>query len=281
MENMTLIICSIVRNCEESLKKNILVIDELCDRVKDYHIVIYENDSADNTRAVLVQWAERRKNVHLILEDTGKPKNTIPGKSEVSVNPYFSAKRISKMVDLRNQYLEYIERKNLTADYVMVVDLDVTMISLKGIMHSLQVESNWDAITAYGYSLSPRMTNRYHDAYALVESGMEQIPQTEKSIKDSQYKWASLSKGDLLVKVFSAYGGLAIYKFKAIQNLRYQLLLNGDDRVEVRCEHFSLCKQMHDRGFSNIFINPKMTIKYQEVSMSLIYSRIRSIFGGD
>ena len=130
MENITLIICSIVRDCEEFLKKNILVIDGLCDLVKDYHVVIYENNSADNTRAVLVKWASQRKNIHLILEDTGTLQNTIPGKKEVSANPYFSAKRILKMVNLRNQYLEYIERNNLNADNVVFADLDVVNIDL-------------------------------------------------------------------------------------------------------------------------------------------------------
>jgi hypothetical protein len=249
--------------------------------VKECHVVIYENNSADNTRAVLRQWASHRKNIHLILEDISAPEKTIPECNEVSGNPYFSARRIHKMANLRNHYLDYVERNNLSADYLMVVDLDVVKIDLNGIIHSFRVKEPWDALTAYGYSLSPKLTRRYHDTYALVENGCEHMPQTEKSIKESQYKWASLSKEKSLVRVFSAYGGLAIYKFEAIEKLRYQLLSNDDDRVEVRCEHFSLHKQMHEGGFSNIFINPRMKIKYQKVSPRLIYTRLKSMLGND
>jgi site-specific DNA-adenine methylase len=34
---------------------------------------------------------------------------------------------------------------------------------------------------------------------------------------------------------------------------------NRNEQVEVRCEHFSLCKQMADKGFDKIYINPSMT----------------------
>lgn len=168
------------------------------------------------------------------------------------------------MAYYRNQYLTFIKENKYYADFVLVVDLDLQRIELSGILDSLAQSNNWDMIAANGiiYSPSAFFRRRYNDTFALVEEGEENLPQTEKSIKEKQYKWAHLKNGDPLASVYSAFGGLAIYRFDAIKDCRYEAIANEDSRVEVRCEHFALCKQMHDNGFDRIFINPSMKVTY-------------------
>jgi glycosyltransferase involved in cell wall biosynthesis len=255
-------ICGIVRNCDNNLKKNITTINMLCDAAKDYHIIIFENDSVDNTKQVLQEWQKQRKNIHISLADFHT--TTIPEQSKI-VNRYFSRHRIEKMATYRNYYLEYISNNQIVSNYILVLDMDVKKVPLNGIFHSLGENREWDCITANGYIYSPSVwfKKRYNDAYALVECGMENTAQTEKIIKQNQYRWAFLKPDMPFIRVYSAFGGLAIYKYAAIKDCRYSVIQNQDEHVEVRCEHFSLYKQMMNKGFDKVYINPYMAIRYQ------------------
>ena len=83
------------------------------------------------------------------------------------------------------------------------------------------------------------------------------------------------------IRVYSAFGGLAIYRFEAVKGLRYACpsLRNDDDRVEVKCEHYSLYKQMAERGYDKVFINPSMILKYQNLSIKIIFNSIKRKLG--
>ena len=266
-------VCSIVRNAEQGLRRNIPVIRSLCLRFREYRVVVFENDSRDKTVQLLETWASEDPNVSFFTRKTGI--RTIPKAQEVSCNPFYSRYRISKMAAFRNQYLDYVEKQGWSPDYLIVVDLDVARLRLDAILSSFQGGEEWDAVTAFGYSLSPRLVPRYHDTYALVEEGQDDIPQTEVSITEAQYKWGHLRPSHPWVAVFSAFGGLAIYRFDCIRGLRYQCIDNDDPRVEVRCEHFSLYRQMRDRGYSRVFINPAMRVKYQRLTFKIIRDSIR------
>jgi len=280
IEQSTIIVCSIVRNAENGLRRNVPVIREFCKKFADYHIVIYENDSIDNTKAILGAWEEDDKEHVAVIMDVLGAELTIPLENKVASNPFFSRSRIEKMAKLRNQYMRYIDEKKMEADYLMVVDLDVAQLDLDSILSSFgQGVPEWDAVTAYGYSLGPTLKRRYHDTYALTELGKERLPQTESIILENARRFAKILKGEDWVSVYSAFGGLSIYRFEKIKGLKYQVLDNEDSRVEVHCEHFSLYKQMWDRGISRVFINPKMKLKYQEISFPLIWKALKRKLG--
>ncbi len=278
--NNSIIICSIVRNAEKGLRWNIPVIENLCRFFHEYKIYVYENDSTDHTKELLTGWQKRDpEHVYISLNNTC-PSKTIPSaKVTGNVNPFFSKLRISKMISLRNHYMDYIEANHWDADYLMVVDLDVAQLYLKPILSSFSSDVDWDAVTAFGYSLSPKLKRRYHDTYALTEYGDENNPQTEFKIKALADSYGYLNNVESWKRVYSAFGGLAIYKYEAVKGLRYQLIDNDDERVEVRCEHFSICKQMADRGYDKVYINPIMRLKYQALSMQIIFNHILCQWG--
>jgi hypothetical protein len=277
LKESMLIICGIVRNTEKGLKKNIPVINSLCDIAKDYRIVIYENDSTDNTKQILKKWADDRgsEKIHVLLNEGVSVEETIPLSNNVSCNSFFSKKRIEKMVYFRNQYLSYYRNMAWEADYVIVVDLDVATLFIENILSSFALPNEWDAVTAYGYSLSPSLKRRYHDTYALVEYEKENEPQTEIKMKKLALKYGKMKNNNSLIRVFSAFGGLAIYRYEAIKNIDYQLISNNDNRVEVYCEHFSIYLQMKKNGYDKVYINPCMHLKYQVVTLNLIYKTIK------
>lgn len=271
----SIIICSIVRNAEKGLVKNIPVIKSLCQKFADYKIIIYENDSTDRTKKILQSWMNEDKAHVVALLNNRNPSKTIPALKDVNTNPFFSYKRIENMAALRNQYMKYIEQNGLVADYLMVVDLDVAQLFLSAIMSSFGDDKPcWDAVTAYGYSTSPSLKRRYHDTYALVELNAMEFPQTEKSIKNAALLFADQLKKNIWIQVDSAFGGLAIYRFECIKGLYYQVLTNNDNRVEVRCEHQSIYQQMRQQGHKNVFVNPQMLLKYQDLTLKIVWNSI-------
>lgn len=274
MKNLNVAICSIVRDCDSSLKNNIPVVEELRSNFKNSCVVVFENDSIDKTKKILNDWKNTSKNVHVFFSDTGE--KTI--EECKMVNKYFSSNRISKMARYRNRYLEELDRLDLCFDYVIVVDLDVVRIDLNGVYDSFSKRGQWDIVTANGYSYSPRLKRRYHDSYALVEMGQEMQVQTEKSVYQNQKKWAFFKKSMPLFPVYSAFGGLAIYRYEILKGKRYSMNFNNDSRVEVECEHTSLHRLIREEYKINIFINPNMELLYQKISFGMIMKRISRIF---
>ena len=280
LKDRSIIVCGIVRDAANGLKRNIPVMDAFANYWGDCKFLFFENDSKDDSKAILKEWEGRcQGKVHVVTENRNSVQTT-PASSEVSCNPFFSARRIEKMAELRNQYLKYIEEQHWKADFLMVVDMDVAAIDLGGLLSSFDLDREWDAVTAFGYSTSPKLKRRYHDTYALTEWGDEGNPQTEKKVKELAEKYGSLRSTDDWVRVFSAFGGIAIYRFNRIRGLRYQALPNNDPRVEVYCEHYSLYKQMAQQGEIKVYINPRMVVKYQRVSLKIVWNSIRRrVFG--
>lgn len=273
----SIIICSIVRNAEKGLKRNIPEIKRLCHMFRGYKVFVYENDSTDKTKRLLQDWQySDSENVFVSLNDTSA-QPTIPSSSEVpGINPFYSHKRIDKMATLRNAYMQFVDDMGWSADYFVVVDLDVARISADTIMSSF-VREDWDAVTAFGYSTSPKLKRRYHDTYALTEFGDEANPQSEDKIVKLAEQYANLKGNNSWIRVFSAFGGLAIYRFECVRGMRYKVMENNDSRVQVRCEHYSIYHQMKQRGFDRVYINPTMSLKYQDLTLKIIYNSIKRL----
>lgn len=278
----TLIVCGIVRDAEKGLRCNIPVINALLKEFEDYRVFIYENDSIDNTKQLLKDWHEiAPQRIHISLNQREADK-TIPSSKHVEgVNPFFSHKRIDKMAHIRNKYMEYIDKQGWEADYLMVVDLDVAKIELAPILTSFNSNREWDAVCAFGYSTSPKFKRRYHDTYALTLWEEKDEPQTEEKIKRYADQLGSLTPTDEWVRIASGFGGLSIYRYEAVKGLRYTepAISNADKRVEVKCEHFSLYKQMMERGYDHFYINPAMILKYQHLTWNIVWNSLCRILG--
>lgn len=275
LRNKTLIVCSIVRNAEEGLRHNIPVMQCLLTRFADYRVIIYENDSTDATKQLLQAWHDSdSQRVHVSLNDNDVSPAIPTARSVPGVNPFFSRKRIARMATLRNRYLDYVDQAEWTADYLMVVDLDVDQLFEEPILSSFE-RDDWDAVCAFGYSTSPRLTRRYHDTYAFCEWGKENQPQTEEKIKQLADRYGTMQPKDEWVRVASAFGGVAIYRYEAVKGLRYAVYENSDSRVEVYCEHYSIYQQMRARGYDRFYVNPGMYLKYQRLTWQICRNSLK------
>jgi hypothetical protein len=274
----TIIFCSIVRDCYKNLNRNIPVIEKIGSHFKDYSIIVFENNSKDNTKDALEKWERCNKNVKVFCNnfDESKYKN-IPLFKEYPI--WHSRRRIQKMTDYRNLYMDYIQSNNLQADYVCITDLDVAGIDVGGVLSSFELPQKWDAVTASGYSRNIMGQKRFHDTYAFIEDGLLEAKQSRNEILKNRFRLNFLKKGLPLLRVSSSYGGLGIYKFEAIKNLRYRIIENNFQEVEVLSEHISLHKQMIENGFDKIYINPNMIIEYEHLNLQLIFQKFKNRVG--
>lgn len=261
-------ICGLARDCAATLPSNRSLIEELRSCFSRSVVAVVENDSKDSTREQLELWAKECDNVFIL--DGHKPKTASSyANVNLTANPYFSFSRVNKLASLRNQYITFLHDTGFSFDYLLVLDFDVSQISFTGVIDSFQKRDAWDVVTAYGYSLSPLLRERYHDSFALVPLGDQLSVKTESSIKQLQARFALDRTSDLLIPVAAAFGGLSIYKTKGRPLPFYKAEYNQDLRVEAVCEHVSFAAYFVLSADSGVKINPRMHLRYQTVLDSL------------
>ena len=154
MKSLNVIIYGTIRDIEEHFTKsfaNIYLLSKLFNKV---YIIIFENDSSDNTRNLLTSWSKfNNVNItkHIILE------NNLINKIPL---------RATRLAYCRNKILNHIFENNLdkTYQYAIHCDLDDRFWSLDydSICNCFQYDSNtWDAMFPINKNYS------YYDYWAL------------------------------------------------------------------------------------------------------------------
>jgi len=92
--NKNVVIAALARDCEESLLRNIPLIEKLRKEFDWSHVVVIENDSIDKTKEILNKWSVECEGVKIISNDYGTI--TIPEKSIENPSPTTSFHRIEK-----------------------------------------------------------------------------------------------------------------------------------------------------------------------------------------
>lgn len=254
MINKNIVIAALARDCEESLKVNISLIESFRTQFLSSQVVVIENDSIDKTKELLNDWKLSSNNVAIISNDYET--STIPGKSDLILNPMTSSQRIEKMVFYRNIYLDYINEIKQPIDLVIVIDIDILEISLPGLINVIKsFNDQTGAIFANGISVMKTalgLSEIYYDIFAVYEypqknefsHSPESLGKTFKSINQK-------IKRVPFYKVISAFGGVGVYNYEAIKGLRYKNVLNPLNEKESICEHIPFNQEIISRGYNN------------------------------
>ena len=287
-----LLICGVCRNVSKALDTTMANIEALGSHFKDYAVVIYENNSVDDTASRLAAWAKKNSRV-LILSETLSSKE-------------LALARCVRIANARNRVLQEVRKKKYEKyKYLVMCDLDFQRPwPIQEIVDSIKQPFEWDSIAANGITSS----GVYYDRFAFRNKefpfGAELLDYAFwHHLEKSQFR---LSEGNW-PRVYSAFGGLAIYKTDVIKEcsysgtvtkklkkyykniiqelpeyndhlVLYQDLVGKTKKIHFRkncmewqsaeddsiavCEHVTLHAEMALKGHGIFYVNPRLIMQY-------------------
>jgi hypothetical protein len=260
MKELNIIVYGTIRDIESHFFTSFLNIDIICSYFKEVYIIIFENDSTDKTREMLITWSKisiMNVKKHIIL------KNDLE-----KIYPL----RAHRLAYCRNYILNYIFDNNLhhTYDYAIHCDLDERFwgVDFQSIANCFQYDlESWDVMTCVNKN------RKYYDFWALrCDTSWFNINIFSCAANNIDYNTKVESFENLLkntnglISTTSSFNGLGIYKLQSIIYCRY----NADYKCNIcnnknrGCwednDHIGLHKQMINYNYK-IFINNKMFIQ--------------------
>ena len=237
-----LAIVAICRNAMPHLKNTLMLVDELAGLWRDCSLYVYENDSTDETAAVLDDFAIRQ---WVTIEH-----DTLGGEDSRGFEP----ERTVRLAKCRTRCQEWVRRHAADAGYVMVLDTDPHGgFSVDGVLNSLgwfcemlgesfhrrqpgamASHSLFVREEAVGYGVAA------YDAWAARLNFWEDR---------REHQWFHMllpPVGSPPIPMNSAFGGLCLYRREAYLAGVYE---GGD------CEHVFMHKSMQKAGYQ-LFLNP-------------------------
>jgi hypothetical protein len=234
-------ITGLARDVGRILPLTIRRVENLARCFADTRIVVFENDSQDDTRLLLRRWAAADPRVDATSERLDDP-----------VNPATRClDRAGRMAFYRRRCQERVLERCPGFDAVIIVDFDVHGgFSIDGIASSFGWPG-WDFVGSNGlicrrHGLTMNALRQY-DTWAM-RFDADLTPLSTAAAGGLVYE-----RGTPLVPVTSCFGGLGIYTMAAYGRGCY-----GGDDVEHATFHRSLIAAGHDR----LFLNPSQLVIY-------------------
>ena len=234
-------ITGLARNLGPVLPVTIQRIENLGRCFADYRVIVYENDSTDDTRLELARWSRGNRRVHLVTEVLADP-----------VNPTTRClARAARMARYRRRCQEEVLDQCGAFDMAIVIDFDIQGgFSIDGIASTFG-HSSWDFVGANGLICRrdgfKMNTLRQYDTWALRFDDALTPLSTREAAK---YVY---DRGAPLVPVTCCFGGLGIYAMEA-----YAVGTYGEDDLE----HATFHRSMIAAGHSKLFLNPSQLVIY-------------------
>ncbi len=241
MLDTTAVISGLARDVAGILPLTIARIEQMGAMFADYRVVIYENDSRDETARLLIDWAERNHRVDVTIERRGDPTNPMTR----------CLKRAERMAYYRNQCLETIRARYVDFEHVLVVDTDLSIgWSFDGLANTFG-HDDWDFVGSNGVifkrvGLKINVLMQY-DAWAF-RNDEAFTPFTTRQVNDM-----SFTRGEPLVPVTCSFGGLGVYRMPAYLAGQYA----GHD-----VDHVTHQQVARPQGFTRTFLNPSQIAIY-------------------
>ena len=226
---MTLFFGAVTRNLEKSFPNFKQLMYSLFGALPDLQLFIYENNSTDNTKKLLQDWATVDKRVHVKSEDFSKEFLLEQGYARTYDNLPCRMESISAA---RNKLMEWMESWGLGVgeeDLTIFIDPDIPTVFPVDCLVSLCRAFPQGAHAFFANGLSGTM--KYYDAYAYRDTqhpfGAELMGE---EIFDLKYKsvMRQIPFDGQPIPVLSAFGGLGIYKSSCIRGLRYSAIPTPD-----------------------------------------------------
>ncbi len=215
------IICGVAKDVAKALPNMIQMIEEMGGLFADYRVIVYENDSKDGSPELLAEWAKDNSKVFVRSEKLSHV-------DYVNFTWDHFGYRPEKIAHARNIVLDYaLSDSYVDFPYLIWIDMDFEKpFSFEGIVEVFESTTPWDAVFANGvhgrkgyyFDWYPfRDKERPFGAELLSDWWWHHLP--KKFRFDPKSPW---------YPVYSAFGGLGIYKKSSIQNCRYTAFVTPD-----------------------------------------------------
>ncbi|BDC34788.1 hypothetical protein Noda2021_07460 [Candidatus Dependentiae bacterium Noda2021] len=220
------LILGVGKNIAHCLTTMIAKIETLGNCFSDYRVFIYENNSTDATADILEQWTLNNAKVTVISEYVSG--DELHKRTQGHALRDQAPCRMELIAYARNQVLMQA-MDSAYDDYSLVVMTDLDFQrgwQVDDIIASLNVTDQWDGIAANGLN-----GDHYHyDRYAFRDDqfplGPELIGEEFWRIRLEQPIY--FLPGTPLRKVYSAFGGVAIYKRESLRDCYYTGFVTQD-----------------------------------------------------
>jgi hypothetical protein len=258
--NYKIVIAGCTKNSASYISSHLLLLVEIGKLFQNYNIIIYENDSTDNTCDVLSRFKRDNSNFDFIHEE-----NVI---ERLKCTTHHV--RGQTIAHGRNRLLKVIAHLYSDYDFMIMIDLDniLDRFKPKHVFNIFNYNAVWDVLTA-------NCINKYYDIWAL------RIPPTVWNQEIHGKIWDKPLAHDCwtqivdnvqprecvknyqklipikfpLIETESSFGGLGIYKISAIKGCFYDSFNNNIPQ----CEHVGFHKAIVKNG-GRIFICPSLLI---------------------
>jgi hypothetical protein len=241
LKSKDIVFVGLVRNLELVLKNNINKLVILGEQAKSYKVILFENDSSDNTKEILQTLSSNNNNIITISTNNGRQQ-------------YGSVKNIDRtraLAEYRNILKNYITTNFPKCDYTIVTDMDFIDFSDDGFYNSigwLSCHSDTiDGIAGNSFSykiIGDNQTDKSlwnYDSWAFRYTWWHELPNLDSMTYDRMI-WFGLfimPVGSQIIPVNSAFGGMCIYKTHQFIQGDY----SGYDCEHV-CFNYSLRQQI-------------------------------------
>jgi hypothetical protein len=253
MDAKSLCILGCCRNVEQYLPQVLNNLDTIKSWFWDCKIVIFENDSVDNTSKLLLDWVKEKGGQREVVQEVGLDKRF--------------PMRTMRLAYIRNRLLHYIPP---SFDYFMFIDMDDVLnrpVEKESFESCFKMNVDWDMVTAISKT-------GYYDVWALRIPGVMEYdcwdylykqveagaPHNEDTKNRCIYNWAYYMNGIKTPMLLnSGFNSCMICKVSAIRACCKYNGFNKDYKDQTTCEHVSFCKCIRSHG-AKIYFNPDFKI---------------------
>lgn len=234
----------LLHNCNFLLKNNIF---------KNIYLVIYENDSIDNTKDILKELQKNNNNFYYISEDLNEPYLPLSKSND----------RTIPLANYRNVCKNFIKDHLYdSVDFVSVIDLDFIDISVEGIVNTFGwfTDNEVNAVSGNSFQLKHILDKEKKDLWNYDSWAFRGNWWIDKQTEPRGYDpmlWFGFwipPVGSPLIRTNSSFGGMTTYRKSIYFTADYE----GYDCEHV-CFHKNLSRQHKNFG---VYLNPSQMMLF-------------------
>lgn len=215
------IICTICRDVSPLLPELISDLESIGSLFQDYRIVAYENNSEDDTPSQLFRAKRNNPKISVkveFLSDAELAKSIVNQKEgQYSMSEQRAVARNKALTMALTSFEPEFS-------YIICMDPNVKLTHPEELEAVFQQAANWDSIFAY----KTDRNGKFNDWEAFRDKNFPFGPELMGNDWYEEKEHFSFQNDGSWYPVYSAFGGLAIYKRKAVENCRYSALVTRD-----------------------------------------------------